>query len=170
MPDSLAAGIAACRARRFREAIPLLENGLRKELKDSLRQHATVCLLESYLFVNNLAGARRIVESERIVDGYYFLLAGRAFESLGELPQAIDALSKAQTVPSKYKKDLRRRRDAMFLWAKAVEDAYAAKPNSENKRLARRAWQQFSEAFCGEAEPFAGQCRDAGERLRNLAP
>jgi serine/threonine protein kinase len=165
LADPLAAGLAAFRSQHFREAVPLLEGGIRKGLNDSLRQYATVCLLESYLSVNNLAGAQKIVETERIVDGYYFLLAGRTFHGLGRLSEAIDELNKAQTVPSVYRKDLRR--DAAFLWAKAVEEAYAAKPNTENKRLAIRAWRQFSTVFCS-GPVVSVQCRDCRESLKNL--
>lgn len=163
--DQLAAGFAAFRAQRFREAAPLLEGSIRKGLSDSLRQYATVCLLESYLSVNNITGAQRIVETERIVDGYYFLLAGKTFQKLGRLPQAIDDLSKAQTIPSIYKKDSRR--EAMFFWARVVEEAYAAKPNSENKRLALRAWQQFSTVFCSGPD-VSGQCLNCRESVKNL--
>jgi serine/threonine protein kinase len=164
--DPLAAGLAACRARRFKEAVPLLESSLRKRLSDSLHQYGTVCLLESYLAVNNLAGARRIVETERIADGYYFLLAGKTFRKLGQPSSAVDMLAKARTVPSAYNKDIRRS-EAAFLWASAVEDVYAAKPNSENKRLAVRAWQQVLSEFCVGDDPN-GRCRDGRESLKNL--
>ena len=163
--DPFGAGLAAYRAKRFKEAVPFLESSLQKGLSDSLRQHAAVCLLESYLSVNNLAGAQRIIETRRIIDGYYFLLAGRAFHRLGQLHQAIDALYKAQTTPSVYKKNLRK--EATYLWAGALEQAYTAKPNSDNKRLAVRAWQQYMNAFCsGPDRP--GECRDGREHLKNL--
>jgi serine/threonine protein kinase len=159
------AGLAAYRAQRFREAVPFLENSLQKRLNDSLRQCATVCLLESYLSINNLAGAKRIVETERINDGYYFLLAGKAFHKLGQLSPAIDMLNKAQTTPSVYKKDLRK--EATYLWARALEETYTAKPNSENKRSALRAWQLFLNMFCSGADHL-GLCREATESLKSL--
>jgi serine/threonine protein kinase len=163
--EPLGAGLAAFRAQRFKEAVPLLESGLQKGLSDSLRQYATVCLLESYLSENNLAGAQRIIETQRIIDGYYFLLAGTTFHRLGLLHQSIDALFKAQTTPSIYKKDLRK--EATYLWAGALEEAYAAKPNSDNKRLAVRAWEQYLNAFCGVPDR-SGKCRDGREHLKNL--
>jgi serine/threonine protein kinase len=161
----ISAGFAAYRTKRYREAIPLLESSLQKGLNDSLRQMATVCLLESYLSVNNLAGAKRIAETEHVADGYYSLLAGRTFQRLGNLPAALDALNRALSMPSKYKKDLRR--DAMFLLARTQEDVYTAKPNSGNKRLALRAWQQFLNEFCSWSD-LPGQCREARVSLKNL--
>jgi serine/threonine protein kinase len=158
-------GLAAYRAQRFREAVPLLESSLRKGLSDSLRRYASVCLLESYLSVNNLAGAKKIIETHKIIDGYYFLLAGKVFGRLGQHQQSIDAFFKAQTTPSVYKKDLRK--EATYLWAVALEEAYAEKPNSDNKRIAVRAWQQYLNSFCNDPDRH-GECRDGQGRLNNL--
>jgi len=166
IPDPLESGLSAYRSLQFSEAIPLLQLSLQTGLKDSLRQYATVCLLESYLSVNNLAGAQKIVESEKISDGYYFLLAGRAFHRLGRLPQAIDALFKAQETPSAFKKK-EFQREATYLWAKSQEEQYDAKPNADNKRRAGKAWEQFVNTFC-TAPDRTGQCRDSRDHLKNL--
>jgi hypothetical protein len=163
--DPVTAGLDAYKLQRYSEAIPLLESGLHKTLSDSLRRCVTVFLLESYLSVNNISGAQRIVESTSINDGYFFLLAGRAYHRLGRLQPAIDALCKAQTTPSVFKKDLRK--ESTFLWARATEEAYASKPNTDNKQRAVRAWQQFQSAFCSGSF-LTGQCSEAREHLKNL--
>jgi serine/threonine protein kinase len=163
--DPFDAGLAAYRAGRFKEAVPLLEASLRKGLGDSLRQYATICLLESYLSVNNTAGVQRVVETQKFTDGYYLLLAGRAFQNLGDLRLAIDALYRARSAPSIYKKDVRK--EATYLWADALEEAYAAKPNSDNKRIAVRAWQQYLNSFCNGFGSFS-ECKDGREHLKNL--
>ncbi len=163
--DPLSSGVTACMQQHFSEAIPLLEASLGKTLADSQKNLASICLLEAYIGVNNLKGAQRIVSHGAINDGLYYLLWGKYLYKTEQLSAAIDAFCKAQTTPSAYKKDLRK--EATYLWARGLEEAYTAKPNAENKRLAIRAWQQFQNAFCTSADHL-GQCKDSEDRLRNL--
>lgn len=163
--DPLSAGVNACMQQHFSEAIPLLEASLQKTLTDSGKNLASVCLLESYIGTNNLRGAQRIISHGTLNDGLYYLLYGKYLHKTGRLSAAIDAFGKAQTTPSLYKKDLRK--EATYLWAMGTEEAYTAKPNAENKRLAIRAWQQFQTAFCTSADHL-GQCRHSEDRLREL--
>jgi tRNA A-37 threonylcarbamoyl transferase component Bud32 len=163
--DRYTAAVAAAKSRRGAEAIPLLESLLAAPLPDSARQRTRILLLESYLEANDLTNAKRVAGQGTVDDGYYFLLSGETSFRLGMLPQAVDAFCRAQTTPSRYKKDLRK--DATFLWARALNEVYRAKPNSDNKNVSRKAWQQFMSAFCA-GKGLGGQCGDAEMNLRNL--
>ncbi len=161
----MAAAEAAVRAQRWQQAVSALEQANSSAITDSGRQDVRVMLLESYLGMHDLTNAKILVEHGAVNDGYFFLLAGETNLKLGRLSQAIDDFCKAQTTPSRYRRDLRK--DATFLWSKALLDAYRAKPNSDNKHAALRAWQQFSSAFCGEPD-HTGRCKEAEEGLREL--
>jgi hypothetical protein len=150
---------------RWQEAVTLLEKVKTEALPDSVRQSARLMLLESYLGLHDITNATIIADRTVQSDGYYFLLAGETYLKSGKTSRAIDYFCKAQTTPSRYRKDLRM--DATFLWAKALVEAYKEKPNSENKRACRRAWQQFTAAFCAEPD-HTGRCREAEAALREL--
>ena len=163
--DPLAAAAIAVRAQRWQEAVGLLEKMNASPLPDSARRDVEMLLLESYLGAHDLTNANILAQHAGVDDGYFFLLAGETNLRLGRLPQAIDEFCKAQTTPSRYRKDLRK--DATFLWAKALFEVYRAKPNSDNKRAALRAWQQFTNAFCAEAD-HTGRCSEAENGTREL--
>ena len=163
--NPLDAAVAAMRNMRWREAVTLLEKVKTETLSDSVRQGARLMLLESYLGLHDITNATIIVERTTQSDGYFFLLAGETYLKSGKVSRAIDYFCKAQTTPSRYRKDLRM--DATFLWAKALVEAYKEKPNSENKRACERAWQQFTAAFCADPD-HTGHCREAEAALREL--
>jgi hypothetical protein len=163
--NPLDAAVAAMRGMRWQEAVALLEKVKAEAQLDSVRQSARVMLLESYLGMHDITNATIIMERTTLIDGYFFLLAGETCLKSGKVSRAIDYFCKAQTTPSRYRKDLRM--DATFLWAKALVEAYKEKPNSENKQACQRAWQQFTAAFCAEPD-HTGRCREAEAALREL--
>lgn len=164
--NPLKSGLNSVRLKRFREAIPLLEEALGKDLNDLQRSDCTVHLLESYLSTGDAAGALRLVNSKFINDGYFYLLCGRTYVLFGKFDKAIEAFGNAQTIPSRYNDNTLR--EATFLWAQTLDSIYKLKPNSENKRACLHAWQQFTKAFCDEGS--AEQCRTAQERIIELNP
>jgi serine/threonine protein kinase len=163
--DRLALGCAAARGGQWTEAITLLSAALASPLPDSSRNLALVCLLESYLGEKDLAQARAIANEQQVNDGYFFLLCGETYLKSSMIDAAIESFVKARTVPSRYRKSLSK--DATYLWATALSEAYTVKPNSGNRRACLRAWQVFTAGFCGRVDPL-GQCRDAQERLKAL--
>jgi serine/threonine protein kinase len=164
--DRLAEAYAAVKSQRWAEAIPLLETSISLPIPDSTRQQAQVFLLESYLAVNDLPNAKMIASQSSFSDGYFFLLSGKTFVKLGMFPQAANAFLKAQTTPSRMTKDVRK--DATYLWAKTIGEAYKVKPNSENKRASVKAWQQFKSAFC-EGKDGTALCAEAEKEIKNLS-
>jgi serine/threonine protein kinase len=164
--DRLVLGCASARSGQWAEAITLLSAALAAPLPDSSRNLALVCLLESYLGEKDLAQARAIADAQQVNDGYFFLLCGETYLKSSMVEAAIESFVKARTVPSRYRQSLSK--DATYLWATALSEAYMVKPNSGNRRACLRAWQVFTAGFCGRPDPL-GQCRDAQERIRALS-
>jgi serine/threonine protein kinase len=166
--DPVKAGIAALRARRYRDAISLFEGARKKQLPDSLRTAVATGLLEAYVAVKKFGEAEKIASAEYVSDGYFHLLCGKVYLALGKFDRAIESFGNAQTIPSSNAKAGHATlHEATYLWAKALDQKYQSKPNTDNKRAALRAWQQFSKAFCADAGSEK-VCTEAVERVLEL--
>jgi tetratricopeptide (TPR) repeat protein len=166
--DPVKAGIAALRAKRYRDAVTLLEGARKKQLPDSLRPAVAAGLLEAYVLSKKFQEAEKIASAEFVNDGYFHLLCGKAFLALGKFDRAIESFGNAQTIPSTISKAGHATlHEATYLWAKTLDQKYLSKPNTENRRAALRAWQQFSKAFCGDVESEK-ICTEAVERVLEL--
>ena len=168
IPDPVKAGINAVRSKRYREAIPILETAIKKQLPDSLHTGVVMGLLEAYVALKKFNEAEKIASTQFVNDGYFHLLCGKAYFARGNFDRAIECFGNAQTIPSTAKTSAATLQEATYLWAKSLDEKYKTKPNTDNKHSAQRAWQQFSKAFCSDKGNEV-KCNEAVERVLELS-
>jgi serine/threonine protein kinase len=155
------------KSKRWSNAINILERLLKQSLSEQEKTQAIILLLESYLQLNDLESAKKIViENTNIInDGLFFLLSGELYNKIDMQAEALSAFSKAQKTPSKFKKTVDM--EATLNIARIFNNFYHAKPNIENKILLKKAYLEFKNNYCPNTS-IQKACEEAEEILSNL--
>lgn len=149
----------------YNSTISELESQTTEQLAPHQKNARTIQLIQAYIATGRLEQARTCIAENPISDGQFYLLESEVALRSNRLDDAVAAAERALTTTSLFEKNCRQK--ATMQLATILEARYVLRPNRDNLRIARKAWETYRSNYCSEVD-LSKECLKVDSRLKTL--
>ncbi len=144
---------------RWRIVVNELDPALRYAVTGIMRDRAVMMLLEARVELADIKEAAHLLRTEtEILDTYWFVNAGRAYDSMGEFFLAGKAFERAISIPSAFGREIE---ESAWLWRAEFLEKRLDASDPGLGRIVQDAWREYLEQVCANHPDGGPRCEHA---------